>query len=46
VSQLSVPHPNKEAWLRIAEEWMKLAETPKEPVAGVIGALSRIYAVK
>jgi len=25
---------------------MKLAETPKEPVAGVIGALSRIYAVK
>jgi len=25
---------------------MKLAETRKEPVAGVIGAFSRIYAVK
>ena len=37
---------DKEAWLRIAEEWMKLAETRKEPVAGVIGAFSRIYAVK
>ena len=37
---------DKEAWLRIAEQWMKLAETRKEPVAGVIGAFSRIYAVK
>ena len=37
---------DKEAWHRIAEEWMKLAETRKEPVAGVIGAPSRIYAVK
>ncbi len=37
---------DKEAWLRIAEEWMKLAQTREEPVDGVVGALSRIYAVK
>jgi hypothetical protein len=27
------------------EEWMKLAQSCDEPVTGVIGALSRIYAV-
>jgi hypothetical protein len=32
---------DKEAWLRIAEEWMKLAQTREEPVDGVVGALSR-----
>jgi hypothetical protein len=37
---------DKEAWLRIAEEWMKLAQFGDEPVDGVIGALSRIYVVK
>ena len=37
---------DKEAWLRIAEDWLKLAEPRKEPVVGVIGSLSRIYAVK
>ena len=37
---------DKEAWLRIAEEWMKLAQTSDQTVVGVIGALSRIYAVK
>ena len=33
---------DKEAWLRIAGEWMKLAQFRDEPVDGVIGALSRI----
>jgi hypothetical protein len=37
---------DKEAWLRIAQEWMKLAQTRDEPVVGVIGALSLIHAVK
>ena len=36
---------DKEAWLRIAGEW-KLAQFRDEPVDGVIGALSRIYAFK
>ena len=34
---------DREAWLRIAEEWMKLAQTRDGPIDGVIGALSRIY---
>ncbi len=37
---------DNEAWLRISEEWMKLAQTREEPVDGVVAALSRIYAVK
>jgi hypothetical protein len=37
---------DQEAWLRIAEEWMKLAQSCDEPAIGVIGALSRIYAIK
>jgi hypothetical protein len=34
---------DREAWLRIADGWMKLAQERDEPVNGVIGALSRIY---
>jgi hypothetical protein len=37
---------DKEAWLRIAEEWMKLAQLRDEPAIGVVGALARIYAIK
>ena len=37
---------DKEAWLRIAGERMKLAQFRDEPVDGVTGALSRIYAFK
>jgi hypothetical protein len=37
---------DKEAWLRMAEEWMKLAQSLDEPVTGVMEALTRIYAVK
>jgi hypothetical protein len=28
----------------VAEEWMKLAQTRDQPIGGVMGALSRIYA--
>jgi hypothetical protein len=35
---------DREAWLRIAEEWMKLALTRDQPIGGVMSALSRIYA--
>ena len=45
-AELSWRPSDREAWLRIAEEWMKLAQTREEPVDGVVGALSRIYAVK
>jgi hypothetical protein len=37
---------DREAWLRIAEKWMQLVQTRDQPVDGVIGALSRIYASK
>ena len=37
---------DREAWLRIAAEWMKLVQTRDQPIDGVIGALSRIYASK
>jgi len=40
----SVRATDREAWLRIADEWMKLVQTREQPVNGVIGALSRIYA--
>ena len=42
----SIRATDREAWLRIAEEWMKLVQTRDQPVDGVIGALSRIYASK
>jgi hypothetical protein len=37
---------DKESWLKIAEDWMKLAQMRDQPIGGVIGALSQIYAVK
>jgi hypothetical protein len=45
-AERSVRPSDKEAWLRIAEEWMKLVQTRDQPIYGVIGALSRSYAVK
>lgn len=45
-AERSFPPSDKEAWLRIAEEWMKLAQARDRPVDGVINVLSRIYAVK
>jgi hypothetical protein len=40
----SFPATDQETWLRIAEEWMKLAQTRDQPIGGVITVLSRIYA--
>jgi hypothetical protein len=37
-------HPGEqEAWLRVASEWSKLAQTRGHPIKGVMGALTRIY---
>jgi hypothetical protein len=43
-AELSWRPSDREAWLRIAEEWMKLALTRDQPIGGVMSALSRIYA--
>jgi hypothetical protein len=37
---------DREAWLLIADKWMQLVQTRDQPIDGVIGALSRIYASK
>jgi hypothetical protein len=42
----SIHESEREAWLRLAAEWMKLAHTCDQPIKGVMGALSRIYASK
>ena len=34
---------DKEVWLRIAGEWMKLAQSRDEPVVGMIRALSDLH---
>jgi hypothetical protein len=43
------PRPGRQAERSLRptdKEWMKLAQRGDEPVVGVIGALSRIHAVK
>lgn len=42
----SIRATDREAWLRIANEWMKLVQTREQTINGVIGALSQIYASK
>jgi hypothetical protein len=45
-AERSIRATDREAWLRIAAEWIRLADMRDQPVDGVMGALSRIYAFK
>ena len=42
-AEQSVYPSEQEAWLRVASEWSKLAQTCDHPINGVMGALKRIY---
>ena len=44
-AEQSVYPSEQEAWLRVASEWTKLAQTCDHPINGVMGALKRIYRV-
>jgi hypothetical protein len=34
---------DKESWLRIAEDWMNLAQSCEQPATGAMAALSLVY---
>jgi hypothetical protein len=34
---------DKESWLRIAEDWMNLAQSCEQPAAGAMAALALVY---
>jgi hypothetical protein len=42
----SIYESEREAWLRLDAEWMKLAHSRDQPINGIMGALSCIYASK
>jgi hypothetical protein len=42
-AEQSVCPSEQEAWLRVASEWSKLAQTCDHPINGVMGALRRLY---
>jgi hypothetical protein len=42
-AEQSVYPSEQEAWLRVASEWSKLAQTCDHPINGVMGALRRLY---
>jgi hypothetical protein len=42
-AEQSVYPGEQEAWLRVASEWSKLAQTCDHPINGVMGALRRLY---
>jgi hypothetical protein len=45
-AERSIHASDKESWLRIAEEWMKLVQSSEHPTDGAIEGLSRPYIVK
>src|SRR4051794_24049172 len=42
-AEQSVYPSEQEAWLRVASEWSKLAQTCDHPINGVMGPLRRLY---
>ena len=42
-AEQSVYPSEQEAWLRVASEWSKLAQTCDHPINGGMGALRRLY---